>query len=304
MDPSDPECPIRKQAIPHNDEFVAITDADVDPVGDRLYRRTNRVIHKYPDRIVFLVTAKCPVYCRHCTRKYHTTDVAGTYFAERESNPIDEDLEYIRNHPEIRDVTLSGGDPLSYHDHQLEHIIGSIRAIPHIEIIRIGSRLPVLLPQRITPELCAVFDRHGPIWVNTHFNHPREITTQAAAACDELLRHGVPVGNQTVLLKGVNDDVETMRRLCTELVRIKVRPYYLYHCDHVRGVTHFETSLEKGLEIMEGLVGFITGFAIPQYVLTTKIGKIPLNPDYAVRTADGLQVRNWRNDVYLVPWQI
>jgi lysine 2,3-aminomutase len=304
IDSDDPQCPIRQQATPHLGEFDELPGTDIDPVGDQLYRKTNRVIHKYPDRIAFLVTAKCPVYCRHCTRKYHTTEYGGTYFADRESKSIEEDLDYIRSHPEIRDVSLSGGDPLSYHDSQLESIISAIRSISHIEIIRIGSRLPVLLPQRITPELCEMFDRYGPMWVNTHFNHPREITRETAEACDRLLRHGVPIGNQTVLLKGVNDDIDTMRTLCTELVRIKVRPYYLYHCDHVRGVAHFATSIDKGLEIMRGLTGFITGFAVPQYVLTTKIGKIPINPEYFERTPDGMQVRNWKNQVYSVPWDI
>ncbi|ACU38329.1 arginine 2,3-aminomutase [Actinosynnema pretiosum subsp. pretiosum] len=294
MDPDDPLCPIRQQAVPAQGELLEFPDAEVDPVGDMFYRKTNRVVHKYPDRVVLLVTETCPVYCRHCTRKFHTTDVEGTYFRDNEGGGYEEDLRYIREHPEIRDVLLTGGDPLSYRDEKLEEIISGLRAIPSVEIIRIGSRFPVLLPQRVTDEFCEMLARHHPVWLNTHFNHPREITPEAAAAVDRLLRHGVPVGNQTVLLKGINDDVPTMRKLMTELLRIRVRPYYLYHCDNVTGVSHFMTSVEKGLEIMEGLQGHMTGFGVPQYVLTTRIGKIPISRPYHEAVEDGLALRNYR----------
>ncbi|WP_116209582.1 arginine 2,3-aminomutase [Streptomyces olivoreticuli] len=292
MDPDDPACPVRLQAVPAPGELTEFHGAETDPVGDTYYRRTNRVVHKYPDRVILLVTEACPVYCRHCTRKFHTTDVDGTYFRDDEGGSYDEDLRYIADHPEIRDVLLTGGDPLSYRDGKLEEIVSALRAIPSVEIIRIGSRFPVLLPQRITDELCAMLERYHPVWLNTHFNHPKEITPEAAAAVDRLLRHGIPVGNQTVLLRGINDDVTTMRRLMTELLRIRVRPYYLYHCDNVTGVSHFMTSVEKGWEIMEGLQGHITGFGVPQYVLTTKLGKIPVARPYFTRTADGLLLRN------------
>ncbi|MEK2492074.1 arginine 2,3-aminomutase [Kitasatospora purpeofusca] len=301
MDPDDPLCPVRQQAVPAADELLEFPGAEVDPVGDTLYRRTNRVVHKYPDRVILLVTEACPVYCRHCTRKFHTTDLQGSYFRDDEGGAYDEDLRYIAEHPEIRDVLLTGGDPLSYQDGRLEEIVAGLRAIPSVEIIRIGSRFPVLLPQRITEELCTMLSRYHPVWLNTHFNHPKEITPESAAAVDRLLRHGIPVGNQTVLLRGINDDVPTMRRLMTELLRIRVRPYYLYHCDNVTGVAHFMTSVEKGWEIMEGLQGHITGFGVPQYVLTTKIGKIPVSRPSFTETPDGgLLLRNFRGQQLLV----
>jgi lysine 2,3-aminomutase len=287
MDPDDENCPVRLQAVPNLRELDADPGAEIDPVGDMKYRKTNRVVHKYPDRVVFLVTAVCPVYCRHCTRKYHTTDVEGTYFQTKEAESFAEDLRYIAEHPEIRDVLLTGGDPLVYPDEKLAYILRSLRAIEHVEIIRIGSRFPVLMPDRITPELCRLFEEVHPLWLNTHFNHPKEITPQAAAACDRLLRHGVPVQNQSVLLKGINDDADTMRALLHGLLKIRVRPYYLYHCDNVVGVSHFMTTLEEGREIMEQLSGFTTGFAVPQYVLTTDLGKIPASRQMVVRDEDG-----------------
>ncbi|MFI1581053.1 arginine 2,3-aminomutase [Embleya sp. NPDC020630] len=300
MDPDDPLCPVRQQAVPAGGELVEFSGAEVDPVGDTFYRKTNRVVHKYPDRVILLVTEACPVYCRHCTRKFHTTDVNGTYFRDDEGESFDEDLRYIAEHPEIRDVLLTGGDPLSYRDGRLEEIIAGLRAIPSVEIIRIGSRFPVLLPQRITDELCEMLARYHPVWVNTHFNHPKEITPEASAAVDRMLRHGIPVGNQTVLLRGINDDVATMRTLMTQLLRIRVRPYYLYHCDNVTGVSHFMTSVAKGWEIMEGLQGHITGFGVPQYVLTTRLGKIPIARPYFTVTPDGLRLRNHKGEEMLV----
>jgi lysine 2,3-aminomutase len=292
MDPTEPSCPIRRQAIPADIELSDAWD-DVDPVGDRDNRRTNRVVHKYPDRVVLLVTRVCPVYCRHCTRKHHTSERSGSYFGNGETRDFDEDFDYIAGHPEIRDVLLTGGDPLSYPDHQLEPILARLRAIPHVEIIRIGSRFPVLLPQRITPALCALLERHHPLWLNTHFNHPREVTPEAAGAVDRLLRHGVPVQNQSVLLRGINDDLATMRALLTRLLAVRVRPYYLYHCDSVRGVGHFATTIEDGLRLMEDLTGRLTGFGVPAYVLTTRIGKITLNSHRTERTARGWRLTGW-----------
>lgn len=284
MDQEDPSCPIRLQAVPSLGETVLSANADIDPVGDRHYRKTNRVVHKYPDRIIFLTTTTCPVYCRHCTRKFHTTDLSSeSYFERGEAVPWEEDIAYIKNHPEIRDVLLTGGDPLVYSDQRLDRLLSQLRAIDHVEIIRIGSRFPVLLPQRITPELCKILSSHHPIWLNTHFNHPKEITEESAAACDRLLRAGVPVGNQTVLLKGINNTPEIMRRLMLGLVKIRVRPYYIYHCDNVVGVSHFMTSIDEGRAIYERLQGFITGFAVPEYVLTTELGKIPVPREYVRR---------------------
>ncbi len=287
MDPDDPNCPIRLQAVPSSKEGVVADGADVDPVGDQYFRKTNRVVHKYPDRVIFLVTSVCPVYCRHCTRKFHTTTVGSeSYFEQGEAVSWDDDLAYIREHTEIRDVLLTGGDPLMYSDSRLEKLLKALREIEHVEIIRIGSRFPVLLPQRITPEFCEMLSQYHPVWLNTHFNHPKEITPEAAEACDRLLRAGVPVGNQTVLLKGVNDSPELMRRLMLDLVKIRVRPYYLYHCDNVVGVSHFMTSIEQGQEIYDAMQGFSTGFAVPQYVLTTELGKNPVMPREYVKKGD------------------
>lgn len=280
MDKDDARCPIRRQAVPSMEEFEHYEHTDIDPVGDTYYRKTNRVVHKYPDRALLLVTRTCPVYCRHCTRKYHTTNLEGSYFGESEKKSFADDFDYIARTPAIRDVLLSGGDPLSYPDANLEYIISSLRQIPHVEIIRIGSRFPVLLPMRITQEFCEMLEKYHPIWLNTHFNHPKEITPEAAAACDLLLRYGIPVQNQSVLLKGINDDLDTMHALLKGLLKIRVRPYYLYHCDSVTGVSHFVTDIEKGQEILRGLYGYFTGFGVPQYILTTKIGKIPLMSSY------------------------
>ena len=300
MDKDDPMCPIRQQSVPSVQEFISFAGSDNDPVGDTVYRKTNRVVHKYPDRVIFLITEVCAVYCRHCTRKYHTTDLSGTYFESNEAASWEQDFEYIASHPEIRDVLLTGGDPLTYSDEKLELIISRLRKIPHVEIIRIGSRYPVLLPQRITPEFCAMLEKYHPIWLNTHFNHPKEITPEAAAACDRLLRHGIPVQNQTVLLKGLNDDLETMKSLLKGLLKIRVRPYYLYHCDNVTGVSHFVTSIEKGREIMRGLLGHMTGFAVPQYIVTTKLGKIPLWEEQFHQDDQGYWLENYNHDTMRV----
>ncbi|MEA2640613.1 MAG: lysine 2,3-aminomutase [Chloroflexota bacterium] len=297
MDHTDASCPIRRQAIPSLSELRPFSTSSVDPVGDMAFRKTNRVVHKYPDRIIMLATDVCPVYCRHCTRKYHTTDVDGTYFGEGASASWEADFAYVAAHPEIRDVLITGGDPLTLTDERLETIIARLRAIAHVEIIRIGSRYPVLLPQRITESLCAMLERYHPVWLNTHFNHPREITEESAAACDRLIRHGVIVQNQSVLLKGINDDPDTMRDLLRGLLKIRVRPYYLYHCDNVTGVSHFATSIETGHAIMGSLLGSFTGFGVPQYVLTTPLGKIPLWSEQLHADAAGeLWVENYRGE--------
>lgn len=285
MDRHDPNCPVRLQAVPAMREMEEVP-SNIDPVEDRSFLKTRRVVHKYPNRIVFLVSDTCPVYCRHCTRKYHTTDMEGTYWDRNESSSYDNDFQYIADHPEIDDVLLTGGDPLALSDKRLEFIISRLREIPSVNIIRVGSRYPVLLPQRVTPELCDMFAKYHPFWLNTHFNHPKEITAESEAAIQRLLSRGIPVQNQSVLLKGINDDKDTMRTLLKELLRIRVRPYYLYHCDNVTGVSHFRTSLEKGLEIMESLHGFETGFSVPLYVITTPLGKIPIHKE-AIEKIDG-----------------
>jgi lysine 2,3-aminomutase len=294
MDKDDPTCPVRQLSVPSLREFLTFPGATPDPVGDITNLKTKRVIHKYPDRAIILVTDTCAVYCRHCTRKYHTTDLKGTYFGDGPDKSWERDFEYLEKTPQIRDVLLTGGDPLTLKDFSLEKIISRLRQIPHIEIIRIGSRYPVMLPQRITKEFCEMLEKYHPVYLNTHFNHPKEITPEAAERVDMLLRHGVVVQNQTVLLRGINDDVETMGSLLTGLLHIRVRPYYLYHCDNATGVSHFATSIEKGHEILRGLVGYITGFAIPQYVLTTPLGKIPLNENNLYKENGEYWVENYQ----------
>jgi lysine 2,3-aminomutase len=294
MDPEDPTCPIRRQAIPSTQEMQPSPVAEIDPVGDMYYRKTARIVHKYPNRAIMLVSDTCPVYCRHCTRKYHTTDVTGTYWGEGYQQSLNEDIEYLRQHPEIDDILLTGGDPLSLADGQLERILQALRTVPSINIIRLGSRFPVLLPQRIDDALCEMLARYHPVWLNTHFNHRKEITPESAAAVDRLLRSGIPVQNQSVLLKGINDDPEVMRQLIKGLLSIRVRPYYLYHCDNVRGVSHFRTSLESGRRVMNSLAGFETGFSVPQYIITTKIGKIPLYTEALTEKDGRLMATNYR----------
>ena len=296
MDKTDPNCPVRLQALPHNNELMQFEDSDVDPVGDTIYRKTNRIVHKYPDRVIFLVTEVCPVYCRHCTRKFHTTSKDGTYFEKSEGVSYELDYQYLEEHPEIKDVLLTGGDPLTYADHKIEALIKRLRQIPHIEIIRIGSRYPVLLPQRITEDFCSMLEKYHPIWLSTHFNHPKELSEDAVAACDRLLRHGVPIQNQTVLLRGINDDVDTMRSLMRGLLRARVKPYYIYHCDNVSGVSHFMTSVEKGREIMKSLLGHMSGYALPRYIVTTKLGKIPLERTYVINEDNNLTVENYNGE--------
>lgn len=293
MDKDDSSCPIRLQAIPNKDELTPHSTSDIDPVGDIYYRKTNRVVHKYPDRAILLVTRACPVYCRHCTRKFHTTDKDGSYFREGEGIPFDEDLDYIASHPEIRDVLLTGGDPLIYSDQKLDTILRRLRDISHINIIRIGSRFPVLLPQRITDEFCEMVNNYHPVWFSTHFNHPKELSTDAIAACDRLLKHGIPVQNQTVLLKGVNDSIDVMQELMRGLLAARVRPYYLYHCDNVDGVSHFMTSVDVGRKIVSGLFGYISGFAVPRYVMATTLGKIPLEKSYVIENERSTTLENY-----------
>jgi lysine 2,3-aminomutase len=287
MDTDDPRCPIRQLSVPSGLELQPRDADSIDPHFIMEHQKSNRVVHQYPDRVIMIMTEACPVYCRHCERKYHTTDTEGTFFESGEGTPFDEDVDYIRRTPAIRDVLLTGGDPLVYPDAKLERLIALLRDIPHVKIIRLGTRFPVLLPQRITAEFCEMLEKYHPIWLNTHFNHPREVTLEAARACDRLLRHGVPVGNQAVLLKGINDSADTMRTLSYALVDARIWPYYLYHADNVAGVSHFRTTIEEGREIMDSLIGHIAGFAIPQYITGTVRGKIPLNRQYVTKGTDG-----------------
>lgn len=292
IDPADPDDPIRRMILPSLDEERSTASGEVDPLGEKSDQVAPGLTHRYPDRVLFVVTSFCTSYCRFCIRKrnWHASDAA------RSREDVDQALAYIRAHPEIRDVLVSGGDPLTLPAKQLEYALAGLRAIPHVEIVRFGSREPVQLPMRITPELVSLLERHSPVWLNTHFNHPREITADAARAIERLLRAGIPVNNQSVLLRGVNDSVEVMRELVQGLLRIKVRPYYLYHCDDVVGAAHLRTSVRRGLEILEALRGHTTGFAVPTFVVDAPGGggKIPLMPNYLVSQGENsLVVRNF-----------
>ncbi|KDR95818.1 lysine 2,3-aminomutase [Peptoclostridium litorale DSM 5388] len=284
MDPEKPGDPIRKQAIPTSLELIS-SDSDLeDPLHEDKDSPVPGLTHRYPDRALLLVTDKCSMYCRHCTRRRF----AGQNDCSLPMDQIEKAIEYISNTPKIRDVLLSGGDALLISDDKLEHIIRKLRRIPHVEIIRIGSRVPVVMPQRITQSLVDMLKKYHPIWLNTHFNHPSEITPQSKKACEMLANAGIPLGNQTVLLKGVNDCIHVMKKLMHELVKIRVRPYYIYQCDLSMGIEHFRTSVSKGIEIIEALRGHTSGFAVPTFVVDAPGGggKIPVMPNYVVSRAE------------------
>ncbi len=297
INPDDPDDPIRKQAVPSILEMTLGMMGQADPLGEKEDSVVPGLVHRYPDRVLMVLTDICPMLCRHCTRKREWRHGGWV----RTSAEVEAMLGYIREHPEIRDVIISGGDPLTLSTPHLESIISRIRAIPHVEIIRIGTRFPVVLPQRIDAELCAMLSRYGPIWLNTHFNHYREITPEAAAACDQLLRSGVPVNNQSVLLRGVNDTVEVQTRLCHGLLKIKVRPYYLFQCDEVEGTEHLRTPVETGIRIIEGMRGHTSGLAVPTFVVDLPHGggKVPLQPNYVLaQTERELTLRNYQGDLF------
>jgi lysine 2,3-aminomutase len=289
MDPSDPDCPIRRQVVPHAAELEDPAGL-ADPLDEVAHSPVKNVIRVYPDRIAFCVNNECALYCRFCLRKRMVGDEEWT-MKKRELGVA---LDWIRRTPEIRDVLLTGGDPLVYSDARLEWILEELRKIPHVQLIRLGTRLPVTLPFRVTEALCRMLERYHPVWVNTHFNHPRELTPEAAQACDRLLRAGIPVGNQSVLLRGVNDDAETMKQLCEGLVRMRVRPYYCYQAQRLEGTAHFRVPIERGVEIFRALRGRTSGFAIPLYVLDTPRGKVPLTHPYLRgREGDDVLVETW-----------
>ena len=280
MDPDDPNCPIRKQAVPTILEtHIAKSDMS-DPLHEDVDSPTPGLTHRYPDRALLLVTDQCSMYCRHCTRRRFAgqTDQAST------TDQLDKGIEYIRNTPEIRDVLLSGGDALLISDERLEYILEKLSAIDHVQVIRIGSRAPVVMPQRITPALIELMKKYHPLWLNTHFNHSKEITPESTKACEMLANAGVPLGNQSVLLRGINDDLHVMKKLVHDLVMIRVRPYYIYQCDLSQGIEHFRTTVAKGIEIMEGLRGHTSGFCVPTFVVDAPGGggKIPVMPQYLI----------------------
>jgi lysine 2,3-aminomutase len=292
MDPDDPSCPVRMQGVPTPAELVVRQEDLKDAVAEDFDSPTPRITHRYPDRVLFVVTEMCSMYCRHCTRRRL---VGGTedFVAKSE---IDNAIRYIERSPEVRDVLISGGDPLVLSDDKLEEILARVRAIDHVEIVRIGSRVPVVCPQRITPELCAMLKKYHPLFFNTHFNHPKEFTPESIKACAMLADAGIPLGNQTVLLRGVNDCANVMKKVCHKLLEYRVKPYYYYQCDLAEGTAHFRTSVAKGIEIYESLRGHTTGMAVPTYIIDAigGGGKTPVFPNYVISQAPGqIILRNY-----------
>lgn len=292
IDKENPCCPIRKQSIPTKKElFISDSDLD-DPLDEDEDSPVEGLTHRYPDRVLFLVTDMCSMYCRHCTRRRF----AGQRDASRTKEQIDQCIDYIARTPQVRDVLLSGGDPFLMSDEKLEYILSKLSAIPHVEIIRIGTRTPVVMPQRITEKLVTMLKKYQPLWINTHFNHPNEITPESSAACALLADSGFPLGNQSVLLRGINDCTHVMKKLVLDLLKIRVRPYYLYACDQSRGISHFRTSVSKGIEIIENLRGHVSGLAIPTFVVDVPGGggKIPVMPTYLIsQSPSRVVVRNY-----------
>lgn len=299
MDPARADCPIRKQAIPSRRELDFAPEELRDPLGEDSQSPAPCVVHKYPDRVLLLVLDRCAIYCRHCNRRRL---VGGDQPPAR--GDIDAGIDYIARTPQIRDVLLSGGDPLLLSNARLAHILGRLRAIEHVEIIRIGTRLPVVLPMRIDDELCATLRRFHPLYINTHFNHPKEITSEARAACERLVDSGIPVGNQAVLLRGVNSSVRCIRALMRALLRMRVRPYYLFQGDTVLGTDHMRTPVDAAIALMEGLRGWTSGMAIPHMVIDAPGGggKLPFGPEYVLeRHPDHVLVRTYRGRVVRYP---
>jgi lysine 2,3-aminomutase len=296
----DPNQPLRRTVIPTSHEFVHTKDEADDPLGEDKHSPVPGLVHRYPDRVLLLVHDFCTTFCRYCTR----SRVVGHGAILPSEKRIEKALDYIRKTPAVRDVLLSGGDPLALSEERLDWILSQLRAIPHVEFVRIGTKMPAVLPQRITPQLCRVLRKYHPLWMSLHFTHPDECTPETARACNRLADAGIPLGSQTVLLKGVNDNVETMKELVHRLLMMRVRPYYLYQCDPISGSSHFRTPVEKGLEIIQGLRGHTTGYAVPTYVIDAPGGggKIPLQPNYIIgREGDSLMLRNYEKETFRYP---
>jgi lysine 2,3-aminomutase len=300
IDAADESCPIRRQVIPRIEETNMAPWEMSDPCGEDSHSPVPGLVHRYPDRVLFLVTDRCAAYCRYCTRSRLVSNASGYDFHPE----FDRQIAYIAEHPEIRDVLLSGGDPLLFNDEKLEYLLTRLRAIPHIEFLRIGTRIPIFLPQRITSELCAMLRQFHPLFISIHTNHPRELTTEARDALGRLADAGIPLGNQSVLLRGVNDDPITMRALVQKLLVCRVKPYYLYQCDLIAGSAHLRTAVERGIEIMESLRGHTTGYAVPQFVIDAPGGggKVPINPQYLLRQSpERVVIRNFEGRVFEYP---
>lgn len=297
IDAADPECPIRKTKIPRTAELHTAPGEISDPLGEDAHRPVPGIVHTYPDKALFLVTDFCATYCRYCTRGRMVG--RGSYVPD--ASVWDEAVAYIERTPAIRDVLLTGGDPLILADDKLDALLGRLRAIPHIEFLRIGTKVPAVLPQRVTPELTAMLKKHHPLFMSLHLVHPRELTPECRVACERLADAGIPLGGQMVLLKGVNDDPEVMKNLVLGQLRCRVRPYYLHQCDAIEGSAHFRTPVQTGLDLMASLHGHTTGYAVPHYMIDAPGGggKIPVSPDYVVdRDGGELILRNYRGETY------
>jgi lysine 2,3-aminomutase len=301
LDPGDALQGLRKTLVPTSSEFVHSAVESEDPLSEDADSPVPGLVHRYPDRVLFLVTSFCAVYCRYCTRSRLVGKTGEYHFNQKQ---FQQAIDYIAAHSSIRDVLISGGDPLTMNDERIEWLLSRLRAIPHVEFIRIGSKVPAVLPQRITPDFCQMLRKYHPFWMSVHFMHPDEVTPEVAQACARLADAGIPLGSQTVLTRGVNDDVETMKRLMHALLKIRVRPYYIYQCDPIPGSAHFRTPIEKGLEIIEALRGHTTGYAVPQYVIDAPGGggKIPLLPSYFLgREGDEVLLRNYQGRIFRYP---
>ncbi len=298
--PTDPDCPIRRQVIPRIEETHTDPSEMADPCGEDSHMPVPGLVHRYPDRVLFLVTDRCAAYCRYCTRSRVVSGVSD----QKLETQWDKAIDYLKNTPQVRDVLLSGGDPLLFSDSKLERLLSKLHAIPHIQFIRIGSRIPIFLPQRITPELCAMLKKFHPLFLSIHSNHPDELTTEVRDGLGRLADAGIVMGNQSVLLERVNDSVEVQKKLVQKLLMCRVRPYYLYQGDLIQGTAHLRTDIAKGIEIIEGLRGHTSGYAIPQYVVDAPGGggKIPVNPQYIVESNDQQTIlRNYEGKQFTYP---
>lgn len=298
INPDDSYDPIKLMSIP---TYIELDDeiSDLDPMGEEFTNPAGSITRRYPDRLIINVTNECAMYCRHCQRRRNI----GQEDCQKSRDIIKESIDYVRNNEEIRDVLITGGDPLTLNDSMLEWIISELRSIKHVDYIRLGSRTLVTMPQRITDEFCDMIKKYHPIYINTHFNHPMEITKETKEACEKLANSGVPLGNQAVLLNGVNNDKYLMRALNHELLKVRVKPYYIFHSKHVKGTSHFNTSVDEGMEIMEYLRGYTSGMAIPTYIINAPKGKgkTPLLPQYLIsKGSDYIMIRTWEGEVVKV----
>ncbi|HHY84775.1 MAG TPA: KamA family radical SAM protein [Verrucomicrobia bacterium] len=300
IDPADENCPIRRQVVPRIEETHTAPWEMIDPCGEDSHSPVPGLVYRYPDRVLFLVTDRCAAYCRYCTRSRLVSNATGYDFHPQ----FDQQIDYIRKTKTIRDVLISGGDPLLFSDDKLQRLLSELRAIPHVEFIRIGTRIPIFLPQRITPALCAMLRRFHPLFMSIHSNHPRELTVEARDALGRLADAGIPLGNQSVLLRHVNDDADVMKAHVQKLLMCRVKPYYIYQCDLIAGSAHLRTSVRKGLDIMEQLRGHTSGYAVPTYVIDAPGGggKVPVSPEYVLsHNADRVVIRNYEGKVFEYP---